>query len=1054
MGGLSFSILGPLEVTDGDGPITPAGHTPRLLLAALLLNANHVLSADQLVELLWKDPPPSARNALQVHVSRLRKQLATPNHDDEVLLTRRPGYMIRIEPGALDSERFQTLADEGAAAMAEGAPAIAAPKLDEALALWRGRLLDDLVYEPYVEGESARWEDARLAVLEHRIDADLQLGKHAELVGELRTLCAEHLFRERFHSQLVLALYRSGRQADALQSYQVVRNLMVNELGVEPSTELKSLHDMVLRQDAALDLTGARSTGPLVIDPTTGSLPMLGRETEIAALDDALRLATQGRRVVVALEGPAGHGKTRLLEEWLGGLDLTGLDLRRASAFRARGSSPGDLAGRLSLGTNPPSESDGVAVVVVDDLQWADTASQGVLGVAISSGPREASVLMVLAHRPVAGLQRATIDRVIAGAGPDGEQLTMRLRPLRPHDLAPLIAGDEPMSVAESLIKASRGIPFELQRAVGHIVDAGIATFVNGQVHISGVIPEHLATNATRSLTEITHEERRLVEVVCLARAPVEIELASKAAGIDPDVATRIMSGDGVRSLVTLTPEGLMPVHDLAADEVIAQVDKTFAAAALRAFAERAAEAGTAGMALAGAYLIDAGFDEEAIPLLAEAGIALIDTGSQSDALPVLDAALGAISRAGPKPELEARLLRKRAMAFDYMSLFDSALEDLKSAEGVDHRVTVESLTTAAYVAGDNGRLHLAEVTAALAVGEAIRGGDPALIALSMGQQAFYLSGMGFVDEPRALISKAAAFEKHLAPHQLFQHQWWIATVPAWEYDVRASEAAWRVAVETGRSMGDSALTDTIPWLARDLFFMGRVDEGLALCEEAARLAHRIGSGILFTSMSNTAWGLETCGLYADALAWADDELELTLSMAPRYEYDPRLHRSIALLGLGRITEARDEYENAVTLALATTDDWHFLVRCRMQDLAVIASEGGKWPLAQAEALTEELRSTRRLIPLAEALSLRATKEAKPELAIEAAQVALDIGAPMVGARAALAGDLWDTPIGMAVAHRVREMAQHIPAQMYPDWIAQAAVSRSFEDLGWTSARA
>jgi DNA-binding SARP family transcriptional activator len=243
---IEFRLLGPLEVTLHERPLELGGVKQRSLLAILLLHANQVLSSDRLIDELWgASPPPTAAKSLQVMVSKLRKKLG-----DRRLVTHPPGYVLRVEPAALDLARFEQLLGEARRA----APESAARKLHQALALWRGPALADLAYESFAQAEIARLEELRLAALDQRIDADLATGRHAELVGELEALVAQHPLHERLRCQLMVALYRSGRQAEALDAYRAARRELSEELGLEPSEELKRLEQAILRQDPALDL--------------------------------------------------------------------------------------------------------------------------------------------------------------------------------------------------------------------------------------------------------------------------------------------------------------------------------------------------------------------------------------------------------------------------------------------------------------------------------------------------------------------------------------------------------------------------------------------------------------------------------------------------------------------------------------------------------------------------------------------------------------------------------------------------------------------------------
>jgi DNA-binding SARP family transcriptional activator len=248
---MEFRILGSLEVRTDTGPVTPAGAKPRALLAMLLLHANEPVSAERLAIALWgEDAPAGAAKTIQVHVSRLRRALGEP----DVLATTPAGYRLRVLPGELDADRFEQLAGEGHRALADGRPARAGHVLHEALSLWRGPALADVGFETFAQAEIVRLEDERLGALEARVEADLALGRHTELAGELAQLVAAHPLRERLHGQLMLSLYRSGRQADALQAYRDARNALVDRLGIELGPELRELEWAILAHDPALDL--------------------------------------------------------------------------------------------------------------------------------------------------------------------------------------------------------------------------------------------------------------------------------------------------------------------------------------------------------------------------------------------------------------------------------------------------------------------------------------------------------------------------------------------------------------------------------------------------------------------------------------------------------------------------------------------------------------------------------------------------------------------------------------------------------------------------------
>ena len=247
---LEFCILGPLEVWDGVRQLHVTGTKQRALLAILLVHANQVVPTDRLIDELWAaDSRETSVSALRVRIHELRKTLG----GDTVLLTRSPGYLIRVESERLDLHRFERLLDEGRRSLEAGAPGDASRSLGAALGLWRGPPLVDVAYEQFAQPVIARLEELRIVALELRIEAELALGRHAQLVGELEALVAEHPLRERLHALRMLALYRSGRQAEALDAYRSVRAGLAAGLGLEPSAPLRELERAILRQDPSLD---------------------------------------------------------------------------------------------------------------------------------------------------------------------------------------------------------------------------------------------------------------------------------------------------------------------------------------------------------------------------------------------------------------------------------------------------------------------------------------------------------------------------------------------------------------------------------------------------------------------------------------------------------------------------------------------------------------------------------------------------------------------------------------------------------------------------------
>jgi DNA-binding SARP family transcriptional activator len=388
---MDFRLLGPLEVVERDRSLALGGVKQRSLLAILLLQANELVSTDRLIDQLWgATPPATCAKSVQVYVSRLRKQLGSSR-----LVTHAPGYMLHVDPSELDLARFEQLADEAR----RTDPSRAARKLRDALALWRGPPLADLAYEPFAQPEIARLEELKMAVLEQRIDAELAIGRHAELVGELEALIARNPLRERLRFQLMLALYRSARQAEALDAYRVARRELSEELGLEPSEELKRLEQAILRQDPALDLADGAPREAPAPEAAVPERALLIVPRALPGLDPLLRLAeplaaseSPHEVIVAGVVPPAELAEaTAALAERRDQLLASGLAARTA-AFSSprRGEDIVRLTGQenidLLLMDAGPSPLDGDARVVLEQAP-CDVALLAEAGGSLGEGP-------------------------------------------------------------------------------------------------------------------------------------------------------------------------------------------------------------------------------------------------------------------------------------------------------------------------------------------------------------------------------------------------------------------------------------------------------------------------------------------------------------------------------------------------------------------------------------------------------------------------------------------------------------------------------------------
>ncbi len=411
---MRLSILGHVEASVDDRPIALGGAKQRAVMAMLGLEANRAVSADRLIEGLWADqPPPSAAKMVQNYVWRLRGVLADDGGAE--IVTRGRGYELRIERELVDVCRLERLVSEAARAVETGQSPNGAAR--EALALFRGEPLADVADEPFAIAEIRRLEELRLTAAELAIEADLAAGRHQEIVGEIDALLAENPLRERLYAQRMLALYRCGRQAEALEAYRDARQTLVEEIGIEPSPQIRRLHDAILRQDPSLDVEPAAAELPPELD-AAASPPVIGRDEEVRRLRAHWQHAAAGAGALVTLAGAYGMGKTRLAAELAGDAHREG-----AAVVYAAGTGPPEAASAAiarARGTRP-------TLIVIDgaDRVPADVRAAlralapelGRLPVLVLATGQEAAALARLEPRDAIVLEPLDAEAVGAIAG-------------------------------------------------------------------------------------------------------------------------------------------------------------------------------------------------------------------------------------------------------------------------------------------------------------------------------------------------------------------------------------------------------------------------------------------------------------------------------------------------------------------------------------------------------------------------------------------------------------------------------------------------------------
>ena len=492
----TFDVLGPLEIRDGSRRLDVPGRQERALLALLLTAPRRVFSVSAIVAGLWAaDPPAGAERTVQSYVSRLRRAL--PGNCASLIVTRSPGYLAAVDPECVDAERFRALAVEGRRGLAAGRPEEAASRLRDALGLWRGEAFAEFD-APFAVAERTALEEQRLAAVEDRITADLAMGAGPELVGELETLVGQHPWREKLWAQLMTALYRSGRQGDALGAFQRARRALVDELGVEPGPELRAVEAQVLAHDAELlalpTMQPSPPIGLTIVGPT-----FVGRQAQLTRLLAAYDRAAAGSVERILLTGTHGIGKTRLLAEL-------------AREAQARGALVQD---------HITEQRSGVPVVVLlDDLHRKPAAELTAMTKLVRSA-RPPLLVVGAAVPDQTAEQRATISKIFPN------QLVMP--PLRADDITEIVrlyVSPDEVEDGVAVAASAAGVPLQVhaiasrygeERAAAQVTEA--AADIPGPRRHASESQERVAKGIRDRqrirLVRSAHEPARPPAVVC-----------------------------------------------------------------------------------------------------------------------------------------------------------------------------------------------------------------------------------------------------------------------------------------------------------------------------------------------------------------------------------------------------------------------------------------------------------------------------------------------------------------------------------------------------------
>jgi DNA-binding SARP family transcriptional activator len=582
-----------LEVLGSGGRIDLGVRKARLLFGALAVQAGTPVTVDALGEILWPERRPSAWEAnLHAHVSRLRRALDPERSRgaDSRLVTHGQSYVLRLEPHELDVRRFEQLAAAGRAALARSEAGAAATLLADATAQWRGPVLADFANEPFVSAVARHLDELRVVTVAQRIEAELAAGRDAVLVGELEALVQAHPLREELWQLLMLALYRTGRQSDALRRFAEVRTILVEELGIEPGPALRNLERSILEHDPTLTLTrDETATAPVATPKPAAWLEpppdgFVGRRRELDTIIGAAPGAT-GRRMLLLVEGEPGVGKTRLVREAvtrfcamgmavvggrcseeplhafqplaeaverLSGTDASRDPARTILAAIAPGAEPSGMPiadaeamqyalFRALSETLVAERLGGPPVLVLDDLQWASSEALRVLAHLLRDD--DAGDLLVLATARDTELSPA-LDALVAELARDGRIVKVALDNLTPSEVGDLVGARGTPADVDELFELTEGNPFYVEQVLRHVAESG------GRLDESAV-PDSVRDTIARRMLRFPDATRRLLGIAAVIGPEFALTVLAAVGNhtedevdelLAPAVATRVIS--------------------------------------------------------------------------------------------------------------------------------------------------------------------------------------------------------------------------------------------------------------------------------------------------------------------------------------------------------------------------------------------------------------------------------------------------------------------------------------------------------------------------------
>ncbi len=981
---MRYQLLGPFDVFDEDGhSLALGGERQRALLVLLVLNANEVVSIDRIIDSLWdEDPPETANNIVQVYVSRLRKALEPDVGRDQkpaVFLTRRPGYSLRVGVGEVDAPEFNRLATEGRAALEAGNPAVAATRLREGLDLWRGEAIADFAYEGFAAAVANRLAEERVTALEDLSEARLALREHAQLVPELEALVDRYPYRERLHFQLMLALYRSGRQGDSLSAYRNAAETLLTELGIDPGPELQQLEHQILSQDPSLVLPGRASAD-------LSALPLIGRSRPVAALAEAVAMVTAGASALVRVIGEPEAGVERLLDEAALLADAAGLNVERVRAFAAE--APGSLMERLSAGTGRPS------ALIVQSAHHAAPDSLASLAAKLRS---DTPTLVVVGQKPQVG--RA--DQALRQLGSGVATIELKVDRVSRSEIGAVTD----TALADWLFSQTGGDAYELSRVLELLRDRGSLRSSDGQVSFVGeAFPEDVPLPLTTQVANLPAPDRLIVEACAVAAETIPLRVVARLAGKTPLEVVDRLDHLIANGFLDETDRGVTVSASLSASQLSDRVGAVRRTAVAQALLDAwVDQVELADGAVVGLVAELAGNFEMAADTLIESADRYVALQHLSEAQPLLEAAARCLRAVGEQSSgrwghVHLQLASCHRLA-GWPLLADQALrEAVQFTTGLG---AVDARGWAAQIASDRQDPASAEWIASVGQLLARQLGAPAKAASLLSLQAHVLNRLGFPTEADDCSARSRLVLDEVGePHQKFlasYNQAWI------EFDrghARNAEAGFARLIGSVVDDSDERMADLLAWRSRCLFRLGRVDEALSAADQALALASVSGDvGPAFLVHMSRAEGAGAFGFGPDAEASAREMLGVVLHQLPAWENAARFLLAKAHLARGSLQEADDELANA----LATCPDGVSGRRWRLTCEALghlIAYERGAPIDHSADQLVEDLLAVQWHEPAIELLIAQASSHQEVEPAARAARLAVELGLASCAGRA------------------------------------------------------